>query len=333
MPRRSWKIPFAASGDVKSIPTAIQPDGSVSVQQGYGFDYERPTDGTDPLGKVYPRAPHNGLLNEITASIGEIQQNGFPIWASDMAPYPGNAWVRHAGKVWQNTIDSNNASPTDSNSGWTSPGAGGRVRITSSSTFVVPAGVTTVYVSGTGGGGGGGGGAGFASQRGAGGGGGGGAGRSAISQPVSVTGGQSISVTIGVGGTRGASGGPGGNGGSGGSGGATSLGSLLTLAGGTGGELGTFVSGAGGSGGSPGGGWGTDGIVGGKAGDGGQGGSGPFGTAGGGARGRQGSAGGVETTVGFGFGTGGGGGGGGYMSAGAGVQGGVGMPGYLEIEW
>lgn len=333
MPRRSWKIPFAASGDVESIPTAVQPDGSVSVQQGYGFDYERPTDGTDPLGKVYPRSPHNGLLNEITASIGEIQQNGFPIWASDMVPYPANAWVRHNDQVWQNTISSNNANPSSSGSGWSTPGAKGRVRITTSSTFVVPAGVTTIYVSGTGGGGGGGGGSGRASSGGAsGGGGGGGAGRSVLGEPITVVGGQSLAVTIGAGGTRGFAGGGGGNGGIGGAGGATSIGSLLSLPGGTGGANGGVGAGSGGSGGSPGGQWGSDGIINGKGGDGGQGACGPFGTGGGGSRAR-GSSSSTETTVGYGFGTGGGGGGAGYGSSASGTQGGVGMPGYLAIEW
>lgn len=330
MPRRSWKIPFAASGDVESIPTAIQHDGSVSVQQGYGFDYERPTDGTDPLGKVYPRAPHNGLLNEITASIGEIQQNGFPIWAADMAPYPAGAWVRHDGKVLQNTIDSNSANPSATGSGWAATSSGGVQRFGASGTFVVPAGVTVVYLSGCGAGGGGGGGAGSSGSNGSGGGGGGGAGRSAIKEPLSVTPGQSITVVIGVGGAAGTSGS--GNAGNGGRGGDTLVGNS-TLAGGTGGEGGSTATGAGGAGGSPGGQWGGDAQNPSFGGNGGCGGSGPFGTGGGGGRAGNGLT--VSTgTIAYGFGAGGAGGGANYAaSSRPGSPGTAGMPGLVIFEW
>lgn len=117
MPRRTWKIPFAVSGDVQSVPTAAQSDGSVSIQQGYGVDYERKTDGTDPQGKVFPRQPHNGLLNEITASIGEIQLYGHPIWAADMAPYPFNAKVRWNDVNWRSTVANNSLEPGVGTSG------------------------------------------------------------------------------------------------------------------------------------------------------------------------------------------------------------------------
>lgn len=110
MARRQYKTPFAATGDVVSVPDAVQPDGSVSLQQGYGFDYQRDPD-TDPLAKVFPRDVHNGLLNEITASIGEIQQNGYPIWVEEGAPYPINAVVRHNDVNWQSNIDNNNDEP------------------------------------------------------------------------------------------------------------------------------------------------------------------------------------------------------------------------------
>lgn len=118
MPRRDFKIPFAVSGDTASVPTNIQSDGSVSLIQGYGFDYERPTDGTDPLAKVFPRDVHNGLLNEITASIGEIQQLGHAAWSGGMAPYPENAQVSHEGSNWRSTVANNSATPGSTNSGW-----------------------------------------------------------------------------------------------------------------------------------------------------------------------------------------------------------------------
>ena len=110
MARRQYKTPFAATGDVVSVPDAVQPDGSVSLQQGYGFDYQRDPD-TDPLAKVIPRDVHNGILNEITASIGEIQQQGYPIWVLEGAPYPINAVVRHNSVNWQSNIATNNDEP------------------------------------------------------------------------------------------------------------------------------------------------------------------------------------------------------------------------------
>lgn len=117
MARRQFKVPFAATGDVVSVPDAVQPDGSVSLQQGYGFDYQRDPD-TDPLAKVFPRDVHNGILNEITASIGEIQQQGYPIWVAEGAPYPVNAVVRHSGANWRSTAGNNNTVPGTAGADW-----------------------------------------------------------------------------------------------------------------------------------------------------------------------------------------------------------------------
>lgn len=116
MARRQFTVPFAATGDKVSVPDAPQPDGSVSLQEGYGFDYQRDPQ-TDPLAKVFPRDVHNGLLNEITASIGEIQQNGYPIWVAEGAPYPIRATVRHLGQNWVSLVDNNNAEPNNG-PGW-----------------------------------------------------------------------------------------------------------------------------------------------------------------------------------------------------------------------
>lgn len=116
MPRRDFtKIAFADTGDKVSIPSATQPDGSVSVAQGYGFDYERDNGaggGTpDPLAKNIEREDMNGILNEITASIGEIQQNGFSEWVLTAAPYPVNATVRHNGVNWRSDVTNNSDEP------------------------------------------------------------------------------------------------------------------------------------------------------------------------------------------------------------------------------
>lgn len=336
MPRRDFKTPFAVSGDQSTIPTDIQPDGSVSIVQGYGPDYQRPTDGSDPQAKTIERSKFNSLMNDVTASIGEVQQYGFAIWSSGMAPYPVDAYVRYADKVWRNTISNNTAEPGSTSSGWIDPASGGTQRFTADGTFTVPPGVTTVYVSGSGGGGGGGAGAGSNYPR-SGGGGGGGAGRMAVKQPVSVTPGQQIPVVIGSAGSAGLS--SAGNGGNGGNGGATSFGALLTLSGGSAGAGGvgssSTAAGAGGAGGSPGGQWGGDAQGNNTGGNGGNGGSGPFGVGGGGGRAGV-STGPVQAgTPAFGYGTGGAGGGGNYSTTTgrSGAPGLAGMPGILIVEW
>lgn len=118
MPRRDYsKVAFAATGDTNIIPTATQPDGTISLQQGWGFDYQRDNGaggGTpDPLAKNIAREDMNGIFNEITASLGEIQQNGFAIWVATAAPYPINSFIRYPidGKVYRSLIDNNSAVP------------------------------------------------------------------------------------------------------------------------------------------------------------------------------------------------------------------------------
>lgn len=214
-------------------------------------------------------------------------------------------------------------------------------RIAATSSFTVPAGVTTIYVSGCAAGAGGGGGGGATNALGTGaGGGGGGAGQAIIRQPFTVTPGTNIAITIPTGGTGGSVGTPTLPGGTGSAGGDTIIGSLVTLSGAaatTGGvNFTSTVPAGGGSGtGFPNGSSGNDGIVGanGGVGNGGAGASGPFG--GGGGGGRAGSTG-ISGAIAAGYGGGGGGGGGGYGSTSGGANGGAGGnggPGLVIIEW
>jgi hypothetical protein len=110
------------------------------------------------------------------------------------------------------------------------------VTYTSSGSWVCPAGVTKVYVSGAGGGGGGGGG-----KQGGSGGGGGGGGAKADRVSLTVATGTPYTITIGAGGAGGAAGA------AGAAGGTTSFGALLSLAGGGGGGA-SGVGGVGGAG-------------------------------------------------------------------------------------
>lgn len=355
MPRRDYsKVAFAATGDTASIPTATQPDGSVSLQQGYGFDYQRNNGaggGTpDPLAKNIGRVEMNGILNEITASVGEIQQNGLPIYAASAAPYPINAIVRYNDLNWRSTVANNNTVPGAVGANWTpslsQTDLHGIARFTAGGVFVVPQNVTVIYVSAVGGGGGGGGsgdnnlGNGPTGSCGA----GGGAGQSVVRLPVSVTPGASLTVVVGIGGIGGTGATQGlNNATGGGSGGTTSLGgALVSLNGGSSGASGESANASGRSGplggsGYPNGGPGSDGAAGssgnGWTGRGGDGGSTPFGGGGPGGKSGFGITSATNGISGFGFGSGGGGGGVVYSTGGNGRNGGAGMPGLLTIEW
>lgn len=121
-----FKVPFADTGDKISPPDAVQPDGSVSYTLGYGFDYQRDTslDGgvpVDPLAKVFPREQHNGILNDITTAIGEIQANGLTIWQAAGGPYPINALVRYSGTNWRSTVANNATTPGAVGASWIDP--------------------------------------------------------------------------------------------------------------------------------------------------------------------------------------------------------------------
>ncbi|HGN1992920.1 gp53-like domain-containing protein [Proteus mirabilis] len=109
-----FKTPFATQGDKASIPVEIQPDGSVSYTQGYGYDYER-DQVTDPAAKDIEREKMNGIFHDITEAIGEIQLFGFPKWAEAGQPYAIRAIVYHKNKVWQSKVENNNIEPVAGN--------------------------------------------------------------------------------------------------------------------------------------------------------------------------------------------------------------------------
>ncbi|CRL63821.1 hypothetical protein [Proteus vulgaris] len=109
-----FKTPFATQGDKASIPVEIQPDGSVSYTQGYGYDYER-DQVTDPAAKDIEREKMNGIFHDITEAIGEIQSFGFPKWSEAGKPYAIRTIVYHKNKVWQSKVENNNIEPVAGN--------------------------------------------------------------------------------------------------------------------------------------------------------------------------------------------------------------------------
>ncbi|WP_137860807.1 hypothetical protein [Variovorax sp. 3P27G3] len=222
-------------------------------------------------------------------------------------------------------------------------GLKGIARFTTSFTFVVPPGVTTLWVSaiaaGAGGGSGGGGDSTFTGS----GGGGGGAGQWVLRQAYTVVPGQTITGTMGAAGSSVPGTGSSGTAGqAGGNFTITNLnGATLTLTGGTGGGGGangstSAVAGPNGGAGQAPGANGGDGYKLAGTGAGGAGGSSPFGGGGPGGRAASG-ANGLPGTTGNGFGAGGGGGGG-YYSQGAGSTqsggtGAGGAPALAIFEW
>jgi hypothetical protein len=69
---------FAESGDKTAVPDALDPSGYVSYEQGYGFDYERNNDGSDPLAKNIERQKMNELFFDMTSNLQQYQQHGTP---------------------------------------------------------------------------------------------------------------------------------------------------------------------------------------------------------------------------------------------------------------
>lgn len=112
MAGRYFKVPFAQDGDRDVTPEPLQLDGSLSYEEGFGFDYERPaidpiTGDPDPLYKPIPREGWNGLMYDITEALGIIQRQGFADWTLDAIPYSANSWVRHNGDVWYSLVITN----------------------------------------------------------------------------------------------------------------------------------------------------------------------------------------------------------------------------------
>jgi len=223
---------------------------------------------------------------------------------------------------------------------------GNRAQFPSSSSFTVPANVTTIWHSGCAGGGGGGGSGGIsgvtASWSSTSGGGGGQPGQFVRRVPITVTPGQTLTISIGAAGTSGSAGVAGGAGGNGGNGGNTTIsgtGVSVTLTGGAGGTGSAAISGANNVVGAPGsaGGIGADDGFWGIAvsgygydigGQGGRGGNTPFGTSGGATKMQS------AARAGAGYGAGGSGGGGAVtQSSSVGYAGATGGAGYLEFEW
>lgn len=115
------QVPFATGGDVATIPNATQASGAVSMQQGWGPDYQKDL-ATDPDAKAVERQVMNGLMNTVTQLLQRWQTEAIPEWIDAAAnggtayPYPRLALVRYLGGgnpvLRISLVDNNTSTPS-----------------------------------------------------------------------------------------------------------------------------------------------------------------------------------------------------------------------------
>lgn len=111
-----YKVPFAATGDKDALAVTDPGTGKVSLPTGWTSDYEKPSG--DPSRRPVGRREMNGVINEITQALGEVQQYGFAKWAAITGGWPLGARVDNAGTVYISTIANNTATPGTPGSNW-----------------------------------------------------------------------------------------------------------------------------------------------------------------------------------------------------------------------
>lgn len=111
------KKPFADIGDKTTVPVAKQSDGKVSMEEGFGLDYERDLDANDPKAKEIQRGVLNYLLNQITGALAAMQRNGVDEYKTGQT-YGKSAMVWYNGELYISQTNNNTTAPTSS--GWKS---------------------------------------------------------------------------------------------------------------------------------------------------------------------------------------------------------------------
>ena len=129
MRQKYFYYPFAIGGDKAVIPDQIQPAGSVSLQAGWPFNYQRDL-ATDPLALPITRDTMNWLFNSITENLQQYQDQGFPEWNGALNPdgstheYPENAIVAYSPSgdppfsLWISMVSGNSAEPGTDPTKW-----------------------------------------------------------------------------------------------------------------------------------------------------------------------------------------------------------------------
>lgn len=109
---KRFVVPFAATGDKTTTPDATDPGGAISYSQGWPVAYQLPN--SDPNYRPVGRQEMNGVFNDVTGAIGEMQALGFPEWvavAGLVPPYAINATMRHNNRIFRSLITNNSDEP------------------------------------------------------------------------------------------------------------------------------------------------------------------------------------------------------------------------------
>ena len=109
-----FRVAFAGSGDKLVVPETIQVDGSVSLPAGWGANYSKATG--DPGYMPVGRTEMNGIINQITSGLIDLQTYGVPVWEALSGGWAVDARVYHSGTIYRNTSAGNTTTPPGS--GW-----------------------------------------------------------------------------------------------------------------------------------------------------------------------------------------------------------------------
>lgn len=109
-----FRVAFAGSGDKLVVPETVQVDGSVSLPSGWGANYSKATG--DPGYMPVGRTEMNGIINQITAGLIDLQTYGVPVWEALSGGWAVDARVYHSGTIYRNTSAGNTTTPPGS--GW-----------------------------------------------------------------------------------------------------------------------------------------------------------------------------------------------------------------------
>lgn len=101
-----YKNPFAYNGDYEPIADGTQSSGKVSNEDGFTSDYELLK--SDPNYRPVGRKEMNGIFNEITGAIHQIQTQGAAEFVQWFKGYKKGAFVRNNGNLYLLTSDSYN---------------------------------------------------------------------------------------------------------------------------------------------------------------------------------------------------------------------------------
>ena len=115
-----FDTPFAADGDLTSVPDAVQPSGSVSYAQGWGPYYAQDPTINPSTALFIDRAQTNQMFNDVTTALQQLQQNSVPPFITSAmnggSPYSYGKGVRVilTGTIYESNTAANTDTPPSS---------------------------------------------------------------------------------------------------------------------------------------------------------------------------------------------------------------------------